>query len=132
MYVCSNVFSSLYQEDFVRIEYHTLVCEGNRSIFWIIVFYGYIVITMLTAVFLAFRTRKVKIKALNDAKNISVIIYITLFILSVMVVGAALLGNYINADAGVFGGGLLIFTTVVLGLVFIPKVHVVWVQGINT
>lgn len=72
--------------------------------------------------FLAFKTRKVKIKALNDAKYIAVIIYVTTAIVVVMIVCAVLLSDHLNADGAVFGGLFYIFTTIVLSVLFIPKV----------
>ena len=41
-----------------------------------------------------------------------------------MIVCAILLSNYLNADGAVFGGLLYIFITIVLMIVFIPKVGV--------
>ena len=63
-------------------------------------------------------------KALNDAKYIAIIIYLTTVILTMMIIGAITLEDFINADAGVFGGGLIVFTTAVLVLIFIPKVQI--------
>ena len=99
-------------------------CDGRNSLIWIIIAYGYVLLTQLASIFLAFRTRKVKVKVLNDSKYIALIIYITSVIVTVMIIGAVTLDNYINADAAVFSGLILTFTTVVLTLVFVPKVCV--------
>ena len=72
--------------------------------------------------FLAFRTRKVKIKALNDAKYVALIIYMTTAVVIIMIVCAILLTDLLNADGAVFSGLLYIFTTIVLTVLFIPKV----------
>lgn len=79
----------------------------------------------MVAVILAFRTRKVSIKALNDSKYLTIIIYTSSVIIALMLVGAVLLDKYLNSDAAVFGGLIMLFTTVVLGLTFIPKVILV-------
>ena len=76
----------------------------------------------MISVFLAFRTRKVKIKALNDAKYVALIIYITTAVVIIMIVCAILLTDLLNADGAVFSGLLYIFTTIVLTVLFIPKV----------
>ena len=110
------------QEDNVLHDSHNLVCHGPRELFWIIALYAYILITQLIAVFLAFRTRKVKIKALNDAKYIAIIIYVTSVIIVIMIASAVLLSDNLNADGAVFGGLLYIFTTIVLSVLFVPKV----------
>lgn len=83
---------------------------------------AYIFFTQLFSVVLAIRTRKVKIKALNDAKYVALIIYITTVIIITMMVCTILLRERLNADGAVFGGLLYIFTTVVLSVMFIPKV----------
>lgn len=104
------------------IKYESLVCEGPMAIIWILVNYGAVVLTQVVAVILAFRTRKVTIKALNDSKYLAIIIYTSTVIIAVMVASAVIFEKYLNADGAIFGGLLIIFTTVVLGLTFIPKV----------
>ena len=116
-----SIFYNL-QEDNVLHDSHNLVCQGPRDLYWIIALYAYILITQFVSVFLAFKTRKVKIKALNDARYITVIIYATTIIVVVMIVCAVLLSDHLNADGAVFGGLLYIFTTIVLSVLFIPKV----------
>ena len=110
------------QENNVLLDQQNLVCQGPRDLIWIIVIYAYLLITQLIAVILAFKTRKVEIEILNDAKYIALIIYITTIIVIVMIVCAVLLSNYLNADGAVFGGLLYIFITTVLMIVFVPKV----------
>ena len=110
------------QENNVLFEKHNLVCQGPRDLIWIVILYAYILLTQLIAVFLAFRTRKVEIKILNDAKYIAVIIYLTSIIITIMIVCAVLLSNFLNADGAVFGGLIYIFITTVLCVLFIPKV----------
>ena len=111
------------QEDNVLFEKHNLVCQGPRDLIWIIVLYLYILATQLMAVFLAIRTRKVEIKILNDAKYIVAIIYLTSVIITIMIVCAVLLSNFLNADGAVFGGLIYVFITTVLAILFIPKVQ---------
>ena len=72
--------------------------------------------------FMAFHIRRVKIKALNDSKEIAVIIYInsiTLVLLAVIEFG---LNTYHEVYAALFGLGLMVGATLFLTLVFIPKV----------
>ena len=67
-------------------------------------------------------TRKVKVKALNDSKQIAAIIYITSLLLVISVFGFWIGLLYLNTSAAVFGVAQLLTATVFLGLVFIPKV----------
>ena len=73
-------------------------------------------------VFLAFNIRKVKIKGLNDSKEISVILYITTVIVGIVILVTFVFGDYINVDAGTYGLGITTATTVVLTFIFVPKV----------
>lgn len=103
--------------------YENLVCAGPYSLIWIFFCYGCVILTQLFAVFLAFRTRKVPVKALNDSKYLTIIIYTSSVVLAAMMIGAVLLDDYLNSDAAAFGGLIMVFTTVVLGFSFIPKVR---------
>ena len=74
------------------------------------------------AIILAFSIRKVKVKGLNDSKEISAIIYITSIILLVVVVTTLALRDFINVSGTINGLGFSTASTVVLGFIFIPKV----------
>lgn len=99
------------------------MCSGPKDIVWIGISYGCIILTQLVAVVLAFMTRKVTIKALNDSKYLTIIIYTSATIIVVMIPSAILLDKYLTVDGAVFGGLIMVFTTVVLGFTFIPKVR---------
>ena len=67
----------------------------------------------LIGVVLAFSIRKVKIKGLNDSKEISIILYITSIILVIVIVITLALGDYVNVNGGTFGLGISTASTVV-------------------
>ena len=105
------------------ISFQNLVCGGENSLIWIIVYYFFIIVAQVVGVILAFRTRKVTIKALNDSKYLTIIIYTSAVIVTIMIIGAVTLDRFLTIDAAVFGLLLFTFTTVVLGFTFIPKVR---------
>ena len=72
--------------------------------------------------FMTFHTRRVKIKALNDSKEIAAIIYINSITLALLVVVEFALSKYHEVYAAVFGLVLLVGATIFLTLIFIPKV----------
>ena len=72
--------------------------------------------------FMAFHTRKVKIKALNDSKEIAVIIYINSITLSLLALVEFALNPYHEVYAVLFGLALLVGATLFLTLLFTPKV----------
>ena len=69
-----------------------------------------------------FLIRKVKIKGLNDSKEVSAILYITSVILAVILVVNFVLGDYIDVDGFVYGFGVATAVTIVLLFTFVPKV----------
>lgn len=115
-------FCVLQDSTQIIIQYHNLVCLGPQYFIWLVVIYGYLFLTQAVAVILAFRTRKVKIKALNDSKYLTIIIYLSTVIITVMIICVPALDNFLDIDAAVFGALIMLFATVVLGLTFIPKV----------
>ena len=89
---------------------------------WLAISYAYKGLLQLVAVFMAFHTRRVKIRALNDSKEIAVIIYINSITLTLLIVVEFALYSYHEVYAALFGLALLTEATVFLSLIFIPKV----------
>ena len=86
------------------------------------VLYGYKGLLQVFALLLAFSTRKVKVKGLNDSKYIAAAIYVTSIVLAVTIVSTYTLIDYINIYPAVVGIGFLLGTTMILVLVFVPRV----------
>ena len=76
------------------------------------------------AMFMAFHTRRVKIKALNDSKTIAVVVYINSIILAMLAVVEFALVKYHQVFTVLFGLALLVQPTVFLALTFIPLVSI--------
>ena len=72
---------------------------------------------------LAFTTRKVKVKGLDDAKYIAAATYVTSIAWSVTIVSTYSLNEFVNGFAALFCTGLFIGTTFILALIFVPKVY---------
>ena len=98
-----------------------LMCYGRNSHIWSISAFAYVLLTQFVSLFLAPPIRKMKVMG-NNHKTIALIIYITPVVTTGILIGAVTLNDFINADAAVFSGLLMVFTTVVLGFTFIPKV----------
>ena len=73
--------------------------------------------------FMAFHTRKIKIRALNDSKEIAAIVYINSIILVLLIVVEFPLRQYHYVYASLYGLALLVGGSLFLGLTFIPKVN---------
>lgn len=77
----------------------------------------------IIALILAIQTRKVRIKILNDSKEVAAIIYITSIVLAELVIVSFSLTNFQNIYESLYSGGLIVAATVVLAVIFIPKVR---------
>ena len=106
----------------MTVQFENLVCDSPNSTFWIAVIFLIILSTQVSALFFAFATRKVRIKTLNDTKEVSIIIYITTGIWLILLIGVFVLERFLNADAGVFSFCLFLFATVTQLFLFVPKV----------
>ena len=63
-----------------------------------------------------------KVKGLDDSKYIAAAIYVTSIVLAVIIVSTYTLMDYVNIFPSVVGMGFLLGTTMILGLVFVPRV----------
>ena len=110
------------QEEGYAVKFTVKRCHSSTEYYWITVLFAYKFILQAIGVFLAFSIRKVKIKGLNDSKEVSAILYITTFITIAVFLVTLVFGDYINIDGGTYGLGISTATTSVLVLIFIPKV----------
>lgn len=79
---------------------------------------------------LAFQTRKVKIPGLKDSKFIAAVVYISSIVLVALALVTFALRTYVNISSGIRVAGIFTMTTMILVLIFIPKVEeviTIWV-----
>ena len=115
----------------VTIEFYVMVCyeESSPTFFWQIFIFVYLALLQFIGIILAFQTRRVKLHGLRDSKYIAAIIYISSIVLVVLALVSFSLRTFINIGTGIFALGILIFTTIFLSLIFIPKVYVCVYKG---
>ena len=114
------------QEREIVTHYFTYVCSSTSRIIFLAVLYGYKMLLQIIALVFAFATRKVKVKGLDDSKYIAAATYVTSVVLAIVIVTSYSLREFVNAFAALFCTGFLIGTTVILGLVFVPKVRTLY------
>ena len=120
--VCDDDISFSFQATAEHHKYYLYVCESSGLVVMYAVLFGYKGVLQAIALLLAFRTRHVKVKGLDDSVYIAASIYVTSIVLAVIIVSTYTLRDYVNAYPAVVGMGLLLGTTMILGLVFIPRV----------
>lgn len=69
-----------------------------------------------------------KVKGLNDAKYTAITVYFTTIAILLSVITTFVLSKYINAYAIIYGICTWATPTIVLGVLFIPKVQRILVQ----
>ena len=89
-----------------NIDNFVYTCISSGTVIWLAISYAYKGLLQLVAMFMAFHIRRVKIKALNDSKEIAVIVYINSIILALLAVVEFALNTYHEVYAALFGLGL--------------------------
>lgn len=109
----------------ILTEFSIYQCSSHPWIryFILAVVYGCLAFLQICALYFAFQTRKVKVKGLNDAKCIAVTVYIVTIVLLISLVTSFALSNYVNIYAIINCTSVWICATVILGVMFIPKVY---------
>ena len=77
---------------------------------------------LLAGLFLAFETRKVKIKSLNESRFIATSVYGAVIVSIALTPIGFLLQNFPNVQYGIIGITILLSTSLILALVFVTKV----------
>ena len=98
------------------------MCSAESEYVWLSILFVYKGALLVIGVFLAWETREVHLKHLNDSKLIGASIY-GIVVLSVALAAVGiLLESAVNASYGVIGALLLLGNTSLLCLIFVPKV----------
>ena len=102
--------------------YYIYTCNSKARQIWNGVLFGFKALLQVFALFFAFQTRKVKVKGLDDSKYIAAAIYVSSIIIAITLVTAYSLRDYVNTFAAIYSVCLIVSSSVILGLVFVPKV----------
>ena len=99
-----------------------LTCTSDSHSVVLAILLIYKSIYLWVGIFLAFETRKVNIEALNDARFIALAVYCSVLTCIPLVPIGILLSAQPQARYGVLAGGIFFAITVILCLLFVPKV----------
>ena len=79
---------------------------------------------MLAGLFLAFETRKVKIKSLNESRFIAMSVYGAVIVAVTLTPVGFWLQNFPDVQYGIIGIMIMSSTSLILGLIFVTKVSI--------
>ena len=106
----------------IVFEHFIYVCDSKNRDIALGILYGYKAALQTVAFIFSFSIRKVRVKGLNDAKYIAAAVYVTSIVTAIIIVSLYSLKTFLNLYAALFGLGFFIGTTMILVLVFVPKV----------
>lgn len=116
-------FLIILQEDGIRIENCINQCYGfSPALAWVALEYIYLLSLQVAAFILAILTRKVKVKVLNDSKEMIIIVYTSTTIMLVLGVFTFALSTRFILQEVIFCGLIMLATTIFLTVLFVPKV----------
>ena len=98
------------------------LCSAELYIVTILILVAYKSVYLWVGLYLAFETRKVKLKALHDSQYIAASVYVSIMTCIACVPVAVWLRELVDVYYGVLSGILWLGLTTVLSLTFLPKV----------
>ena len=100
------------------------MCTSKGSLTWLPIFFAYKGFVLCIGLFLAFETRKVKIKSLKESRFIAMSVYGAVIVSVTLTPIGFLLKHFPDVQYGIIGIVILVTTSLILGLVFVTKVHI--------
>ncbi|XP_071114745.1 gamma-aminobutyric acid type B receptor subunit 1-like [Haliotis cracherodii] len=106
----------------VRLRYMGAICESSYIRYFDAVLFSVQGILLMLGAFLAWETKKVKVEALNDSKNIAVCIYNSAVLGILHIIITATMTLRPNLEYGITAAISFITATAVQCIIFVPKV----------
>ena len=100
------------------------MCGSTASTVWVAISYVYQASLQIVAMFMAFHTRKIKIKGLNDTKEIFALVYLNSISLVLLAITEFALQPYDAARSALLSLAHITSATMFLSIVIIPRVSV--------
>ena len=119
-YKCKHFF--LLQVFRVKYQYFIFVCTSTERQITLGILYGYKALLQILAVILALKTRKVQVKGLDDSMYIIAATYLSSLVLLAVIIMTYTASDLINTYAVVSSTCFILGSTMIVGIVFIPKV----------
>ena len=106
----------------MEYQYFIFVCASSERQITLGILYGYKALLQFLAVILALKTRKVQVKGLDDSKYIIAATYLSSLVLLAVIIMTYTAYELINTYAVVTSASFILGSTMIVAIVFIPKV----------
>ena len=106
----------------VEFQYFIYTCNSIARDITLGVLYGYKLLLHLATVVMALKTRKVRVKGLNDYREIVLATYVSSFVLVIILIFNIFVSDRIDLFTVLTSFGLFVGATAIMVLVFVPKV----------
>ena len=108
----------------VEYQYSIYTCSSFARNVTLGVLFGYKALLQIITVVMALKTRKVKVKGLNDYREIVLATYISSFVLVIILVFTYTVADRINLFSVLTSLSHFVGATAIMVLVFVPKVTI--------
>ncbi|CAI8012822.1 Gamma-aminobutyric acid type B receptor subunit 2 [Geodia barretti] len=105
----------------VEVVYENLQCVTDKGLIWVAFLFGYKIIFLISGVVLAVLSRKVKVKGLNESREVQVTMIISTPIVITGLVLRLLLSDYLNVVGTLYALSGSLYGGLILGIIFLPK-----------
>ena len=111
------------QNDDIQVMFYNYQCSSEKGLIWVTILFGYKILFIMSGTVLAFLTRKVKVRGLNESREVQlVMIMITPIAVGSLILRLAL-RDYLNVVGSVYALSASLSGGIMLCIIFIPKVH---------
>ena len=120
--VTVNIFLDHSQVRGVEYHFFVIICSSDARKFTLGVLYGYKVVLQAITVIMALKTRKVKVRGLDDYREIIMATYLTSFVLVIILIINYTVEDQRNTFTALTSLSFFTAATATILLVFVPKV----------
>lgn len=114
------------QSDGVEVVYYNMQCVSDKGLIWVTLLFGYKLLFQITGMVLAFLTRKVEVRGLNESLEVQLVMFITTPIVVVALTLRLVFSDYLNVVGTLYALGVALVGGATLGIIFMPKVTTAW------
>ena len=106
----------------VQYNFFVYICSSDARKYTLGILYGYKVVLQAITVVMALKTRKVKVRGVDDYREIIMATYLTSFVLVINLIVNYTVEDQINTFTAITALSFFIGATAIILLVFVPKV----------